>query len=60
MPVGVRRWLRGDGITKPFHYPPMEEGIRKELYALYADEIRALQAIMGHDLSHWKADAPGP
>jgi hypothetical protein len=60
VPMGVRRWLRGGGIMKPFYYPPMEEGIRTELYALYTDEIRRLEAIMGRDLSHWKTGGAGP
>lgn len=60
VPAGVRRWLRGGGIMMPFHYPPMEQQIRKELYALYAEEIRALESLMGRDLSHWKADDAGP
>ena len=39
VPVGVRRWLRGDGIMKPFHYPPMEDGILQ----------RAVRAVQRRD-----------
>ncbi len=59
MPRGFRRWLRGGGIMKPFQYPPMEEAVRKELYTLYADEIRRMEAILERDLSHWKYEGAG-
>jgi hypothetical protein len=54
IPSSVRRWFRYDALMKPFYYPPMENDIKIELYARYADEIKQLERIIGRDLSHWK------
>ena len=51
----IRKWLRKDGLMKPFNYPPMEIGIKMELYARYAEEIEQLEGIIGRDLSSWNS-----
>jgi hypothetical protein len=54
IPDAIRRWFRQDALMKPFNYPPMENEIKLELYARYADEIKRLEEMIGRDLSHWK------
>lgn len=40
--------------------PPLVPGLRAELQAAYHDDIRALQDLLGRDLSHWLAAPPHP
>ncbi len=54
LPPSMRKWVRTDGLMKHFDYPPMDDEIKEELYGLYADEIKQLEAIIKKDLSHWQ------
>lgn len=53
IPQNLRRWITKDALLKEIEYPPMEDAIKKELYARYEDEIKELEMILGRDLSHW-------
>ncbi|NSW52368.1 MAG: sulfotransferase domain-containing protein [Anaerolineae bacterium] len=60
LPPSIRRWIKHRAMMKPFHYPPMDEAIRRELYAAYAEEIQALAQIIHRDLSHWRYQEQEP
>ena len=53
IPKILRRWIGKDALLKQFDYPPMEDSIKKELYAQYEAEIKELETVIGRDLSHW-------
>ena len=50
----ARTTLFKDVVMKKFEYPPIEDDIKKELYAEFAAETDQLAAIIGRDLSGWK------
>lgn len=50
----ARATLFKDVVMKKFEYPPIEEDIKKELYAEFADETDQLAKLIGRDLSSWK------
>lgn len=56
IPRKQRIKIRDHWVDKPFHYPPMDPEIEDELYARYQDEINALSALIGRDLSHWRSN----
>ncbi len=43
-----------DRLNRTESYPRMDSGIRRELVEWYADEISALSAWLGRDLSAWR------
>ncbi|MCA9606460.1 MAG: sulfotransferase domain-containing protein [Myxococcales bacterium] len=61
LPPSVRRQLLDLLVfkvaTKPARRPPMRPELRARLTADYADEVRALSAMIGRDLSAWLPDA---
>ena len=42
-----------DLIMKKFEFPPMDEDVRKALYAEFAEETTQLAKLIGRDLSDW-------
>lgn len=61
VPHSVRRFVTQNIVNvvsrwnmRPFQYPEMLEGTRKQLQAYFAPHNRILEAILGKDLSHWK------
>ncbi len=50
----ARATLFKDVVMKKFEYPPIEEDVKRELYAEFAAETDELAALIGRDLSGWK------
>lgn len=53
----ARATLFKDVVMKKFEYPPIEDDIKKELYAEFAQETDELAKLIGRDLSSWKLKA---
>jgi len=54
LPEFLRRALRGLNIVYE-RRAPMDEGLRKQLQAEFAPEVKRLSELLGRDLTHWTA-----
>lgn len=59
-PLRQKNWFRRlhSAMAAPPPYPPLTAELRRELRNRYADDVEALSAIIGRDLSTWKPQRP--
>lgn len=62
--IRLLRFLKGFGahrfimniLTKRIEYPKMRKETRGRLFAIYQEDVRQLEQLIGRDLSSWKQD----